>query len=62
MSVLSLQNISFSYDKTPVLRDISYEFEKGKMLENVSILDLAPTIAKIRGVPKAREWEGKALV
>ena len=31
MSVLSLQNISFSYDKTPVLRDISYEFEKGKM-------------------------------
>ena len=31
MSVLSLQNISFSYDKTPVLQDISYEFEKGKM-------------------------------
>ena len=31
MSVLSLQNISFSYDKTPVLCDISYEFEKGKM-------------------------------
>ena len=31
MSVLSLQNICFSYDKTPVLKDISYEFEKGKM-------------------------------
>lgn len=31
MSVLSLQNISFSYDKTPVLKDVSYEFEKGKM-------------------------------
>ena len=31
MSLLSLQNISFSYDKTPVLKDISYEFEKGKM-------------------------------
>lgn len=31
MSVLSLQNISFSYDKTPVLKDISYDFEKGKM-------------------------------
>ena len=31
MSVLSLENISFSYDKTPVLKDISYEFEKGKM-------------------------------
>lgn len=31
MSVLSLQNICFSYDKTPVLRNISYEFEKGKI-------------------------------
>jgi len=31
MSVLSLQNISFSYGKVPVLKDISYEFEKGKM-------------------------------
>lgn len=31
MSVLSLKNISFSYGRTPVLRDISYEFEKGKM-------------------------------
>ena len=31
MSVLSLQNISFSYDKTPVLQDLSYEFETGKM-------------------------------
>ena len=31
MSILSLRNISFSYGKTPVLRDISYEFEKGKI-------------------------------
>ena len=31
MSILALQNISFSYDKTPVLQNISYEFEKGKM-------------------------------
>ena len=31
MSVLALQNISFSYGRTPVLKDISYEFEKGKM-------------------------------
>ncbi|MBR6549154.1 MAG: ABC transporter ATP-binding protein [Clostridia bacterium] len=31
MSVLSLQNISFSYGKTPVLQDLSYEFEKGQM-------------------------------
>ena len=31
MSLLSLRKISFSYGKTPVLRDISYDFEKGKM-------------------------------
>ena len=31
MSILSLRNICFSYDKTPVLQNISYEFEKGKM-------------------------------
>ena len=31
MSVLSLRNISFSYGRTPVLKDLSYEFEKGKM-------------------------------
>ena len=31
MSILSLQNISFAYDKTAVLKNISYEFEKGKM-------------------------------
>ena len=31
MSVLALNNICFSYGKTPVLKDISYEFEKGKM-------------------------------
>ena len=31
MSLLSLQGISFSYGKTPVLRDISYDFQKGRM-------------------------------
>lgn len=31
MSVLSLQNISFSYGKTPVLKNLSMDFEKGKM-------------------------------
>ncbi len=30
MSILSLNNISFSYNKTPVLHNLSYEFEKGK--------------------------------
>ena len=37
-------------------------FTPGKALENVSMLDLAPTIAKLMGVPAAKEWEGKPLV
>ena len=41
---------------------VGKEFEAGKAIENVSILDIAPTIAKIMGVPAPREWEGKALV
>lgn len=31
MSVLSLKNISFSYGKTPVFQNLSYDFEKGKV-------------------------------
>ena len=31
MAILTLQNICFSYDRTPVLQNVSYEFEKGKM-------------------------------
>ena len=31
MPILSLQNICFSYDKTPVLEDLSFDFEKGKV-------------------------------
>lgn len=31
MSILSLQHIGFAYDKTPVLEDLSYEFEQGKI-------------------------------
>ena len=29
MSILKLENICFSYEKTPVLENVSYEFEKG---------------------------------
>ena len=38
------------------------EFEAGKELHGVSILDLAPTVADIMGVPAAREWSGKSLL
>lgn len=31
MSILRLENLSYSYGKNKVLKDISYEFEKGKL-------------------------------
>lgn len=49
-------------DMTIPMFFVGKEFEMGKELTNVSILDLAPTIANIMNITKAKEWEGKSLV
>lgn len=38
------------------------EFEAGRELSGISILDIAPTIAEIMSVPVPREWEGKSIL
>ena len=39
------------------------EFPRGKMIEdNISLLEIAPTVAKLFGLPAEREWEGKSIV
>lgn len=38
------------------------QFEAGKRFSGGSILDIAPTIAKIMDVPAAEEWEGTSVV
>lgn len=38
------------------------DFEKNKELEEVSILDIAPTIAEIMNIDIPREWEGKSII
>ena len=38
------------------------EFEAGKELESVSIMDIPTTVAEIMGFPTADEWEGKSQV
>ena len=48
-------------DMTIPMFFIGKRFEAGKKLENIGILDIAPTIADIMGVTPAREWEGKSL-
>ena len=37
-------------------------FEAGKRFEGGSILDIAPTVAKLMGVMPAEEWEGKPVI
>lgn len=49
-------------DTTIPMFFIGENFEKGKELHNVSIMDLAPTITKIMGTIADREWEGKSLI
>ncbi len=41
---------------------IGSAFEAGKVLENVSIKDIAPTVTALLGVAPDPEWEGKNLL
>ena len=49
-------------DMTIPMFFIGPDFEAGKKLSGISLLDIAPTIATIMGVPIPREWEGKSIV
>lgn len=50
-------------DMTIPLIAMGEYFENGKQFNNdVSILDIAPTVAKILNVPRDEEWEGKSLI
>lgn len=53
---------TMSEDMTIPMFFLGDMFEAGQALDGVTILDLAPTVAKIMGVPFAPEWEGKPLV
>ena len=48
-------------DMTIPMFFIGPDFEAGKAIADVSLLDLAPTIADVMGVLPAPEWEGKSL-
>ena len=41
--------------------DIGSHFEKGKEID-CSILDIAPTVAKIMGFSPVNEWEGSSII
>lgn len=52
---------AMSEDMTIPMFFIGKRFEAGKKLENVSILDITPTIADIMSVRPDEEWEGKSI-
>ncbi len=37
-------------------------FEKGKEIENVNLIDIAPTVATLLGAEPDEEWEGRSLI
>lgn len=49
-------------DMTIPMFFVGPDFEPGKKLTGIGLLDIAPTIAQIMGVAQPREWEGKSLV
>ena len=38
------------------------DFEAGKVLSDVSLLEIAPTIAKVMGIPAEPDWDGRAVI
>lgn len=38
------------------------EFPAGKELQGISILDIAPTITEVLGIPAVRDWEGRSFL
>ena len=49
-------------DTTIPLFMLGEDFESGKVIDGVNIIDIAPTIVKIMGVQKDEDWEGKSLL
>ncbi|MBR6767699.1 MAG: alkaline phosphatase family protein [Clostridia bacterium] len=48
-------------DMTIPMFFIGTDFTPGKQLENVSLLDIAPTVADVMGIYPANGWEGRNL-
>jgi phosphopentomutase len=38
------------------------DFEAGKVLSDVSLLEIAPTIAKVMGIPSEPDWDGRSVI
>jgi len=54
--------IDCTEDMTIPMFFVGSEFKPAKELNNVSLLDISPTIADIMGIEAAVEWEGKSVL
>lgn len=57
-----IHGTDMSEDMTIPMFFCGCDFEAGRELHGVSILDIAPTIADVIGITPPREWEGKSLI
>ena len=56
------QELGECYEALGKFEKAEFAFEKSKELNDVSIMDIAPTIAKILGLDPEPEWEGRSLI
>ena len=49
-------------DMTIPMFYIGEDFEEGKQLDGSTILDIAPTVTRVMGIPTPHEWEGQAII
>lgn len=57
-----IHGVNIPEDMTIPMLFVGPDFEPGKRLQNVGLLDIAPTVATIMGIQIPREWEGKSIV
>ncbi|MBR2460595.1 MAG: alkaline phosphatase family protein [Clostridia bacterium] len=53
---------SMKEDMTIPMFYMGKDFPKGRILADTTILDIAPTVAKVMGIAIPHEWEGKAMI
>ena len=57
-----IHGTELSEDMTIPMFFVGPDFVPGKKLSGIGLLDIAPTIADIMGIPVPSEWEGKSVV
>ena len=60
-SIIIWTNFLYTEDMTIPMFFWGDGFAQGAQMDNISLLDIAPTVASLMGVAPEKEWEGRAL-